>query len=142
MIESHLWHREIKVEQIVEVFVAITSIVVGASHVFRPGDWADAYRQLCRCGPPGAFFNGMLHLVPGALLVGGHPSWTWPGSVLTGLGWLLVAKAAVCFLAPEWALMSMDRGGRAPRVFAFAGVVLFAIGGWACYCLWNGNQHS
>src|SRR5262249_14755664 len=25
---------------------------------------------------------------PGA----GHPSWAWPGAVLTGLGWLLVAK--------------------------------------------------
>jgi hypothetical protein len=80
------------VERAVEWFVAITSLVAGASHLLRPGDWAEAYRQLHRCGRPGAFANGALHLVPGELLVAGHPSWGWPGAVLTGLGWLLVAK--------------------------------------------------
>jgi hypothetical protein len=78
--------------------------------------------------------------VPGALLVAGHPSWVWPGVVLTALGWLLVAKAGVCFLVPQWALRSMERGGHSPRGFVAAGVVLLVIGGWACYCLWRGSQ--
>ena len=94
-----------------EWFVAITSLVAGASHLLRPGDWAEAYRQLHRCGRPGAFVNGALHLVPGALLVAGHPSWVWPGAVLTGLGWLLVAKAGVCFLAPAVGA-AIDGAGR------------------------------
>ena len=127
-------------ERVVEWFVAITAGVVGLSHLLRPGDWAEAYGQLHRCGRPGAFANGALHLAPGALLVAGHPSWGWPGAVLTGLGWLLVAKAAVCFLAPQWALRSMERGSHSPRGFVAAGVVLLAVGGWVCYCLWRGGQ--
>ena len=95
-------------ERAVEWFVAITSLVVGASHLLRPGDWAEAFRQLHRCGRPGAFVNGALNLASGALVVVGHPSWVWPGAVLTGLGWLLVAKAVVCFLAPQQALRSME----------------------------------
>jgi hypothetical protein len=130
------------VERAIECFVAITSLVAGASHLLRPGDWAEAYRQLHRCGRPGAFVNGVLHLVPGALLVAGHPSWVWPGAVLTGLGWLLVAKAVVCFLAPQWALQSMEQGGHSPRGFVAAGVALLAVGRWACYCLWRGAQDS
>jgi hypothetical protein len=130
------------VERAVEWFVAITSLVAGMSHLLRPDDWAEAYRQLHHLGRPGAFVNGALHLVPGALLFAGHPSWEWPRSVLTGFGWLLVAKAVVCFLAPELALRSMERGGHSPRGFVSAGAVLLAVGGWACYCLWRGAQDS
>jgi hypothetical protein len=60
------------VERAVEWFVAITSLVAGASQLLPPGDWADAYRQLHRCGRPGAFVHGALHLAPGALLVAGQ----------------------------------------------------------------------
>jgi hypothetical protein len=60
--------------------------------------------------------------------------------VVTGFGWLLVVKAVVCFLAPERALRSMERGGNAPLGFVVAGLVLLAIGGWACYCLWRGSM--
>jgi hypothetical protein len=124
-------------ERAVEVFVAVTGVVVGLSHLLRPDDWAEAFRQLHRCGRPGAFANGALNLVPGAALVAGHGSWTGPGAVLTAFGWLLVAKAAVCFLVPDWALRSMERGGRSPRGFIVGGLLLLAVAGWACYCLWH-----
>jgi hypothetical protein len=125
------------VERAVEGFVAVTAVVVGASHLLRPGDWAEAFRQLHRCGRPGAFVNGALSLAPGAAVVAGHPSWAWPGAVLTGFGWLLVAKGLVCFLVPDAALRSMARGADSPRGFALAGVLCLAVGGWACYCLWG-----
>ena len=124
-------------EQAVEWFVAITSFIIGTSHFLRPGDWAEAFRQLHRCGRPGAFANGALNLVPGAAVVAGHGSWTWPGAVLTAFGWLMVAKAFVCFLAPDKALLSMERGSRSPRGFVAGGLVLLAIAGWTCYCLWR-----
>jgi hypothetical protein len=124
-------------EQVVEWFVAVTAVVVGLSHLLRAGDWAEAFRQLHRCGRPGAFVNGALSLVPGAAVVAAHGSWTWPGAVLTAFGWLLIAKAVVCFLAPDKALRSMERGGRSPRGFVAAGLLLLAVAAWTCYCLWR-----
>jgi hypothetical protein len=53
--------------------------------------------------------------------------------VLTALGWLLVAKGAVCFLAPDIALRSMERGGHSPRGFVAAGLLLLVVAGWACF---------
>jgi hypothetical protein len=124
-------------EGTVEWFVAVTAAVIGLSHLLRPGDWAEAFRQLHRCGRPGAFVNGALSLAAGAAVVAGHGSWAWPGAVLTAFGWLLIAKAAVCFLAPDKALRSMERGGRSPRGFIAAGLLLLVVAAWACYCLWH-----
>lgn len=129
-------------EAVVEWFVAVTAVVIGSSHLLRPSDWAEAYRQLHRCGRPGAFTNGALSLVPGAAVVAGHGSWTWPGAVLTAFGWLLIAKAAVCFLASDKALRSMERGGRSPRGFVAGGLLLLAVAGWTCYCLWRRSAHA
>jgi hypothetical protein len=112
-------------ERAVEWFVAVTATVIGLSHLLRPGDWAEAYRQFHRCGRPGA------------RVVARHGVGAWPGAVLTALGWLMVAKAAMCFLAPDKALRSMERGGRSPRGFVAAGLLLLAVAGWTGYCLWR-----
>jgi len=124
-------------EETVEWFVAITALAVGASHIARPRDWCETFRQLHGCGRPGAFANGGLSLIPGAIIVGGHGSWTWPGAVLTGFGWLLVVKGLICLVAPDRALQSMARGGQSPPGFVAAGMAALVIGAWACYCLWH-----
>ena len=54
--------RAHRVAEAVEWYIAITALVVGASHVARPRDWAEAFRQLPRCGRPGALANGVLSL--------------------------------------------------------------------------------
>jgi hypothetical protein len=123
-------------ERAVEWFVALTSLVVGASHILRADAWVEVYRLLQRNGRPGAFANGALHLVPGAAVVAGHGAWSWPGGVLTALGWLLVAKGLLCFLAPDLALRSMARAPSRPG-FVFGGVILLVTGAWAGYCLWR-----
>src|SRR5262245_37975711 len=122
-------------DRAVEWLVLVTAVVIGLSHVLRPSDWAEAFRQLHRLGRPGAFVNGGLSLVPGAAVVAWHGSWAWPEAVLTAFGWLLVAKAAVCFLAPDKALRSMERGSRSPRGFVAGGLLLLALAAWTCYCL-------
>jgi hypothetical protein len=124
-------------EATVEWFVAVTGVVIGLSHLLRPGDWAEVFRQPHRGGRPGAFVNGALTLAAGAVVVAGHGSWAWPRAVLTAFGWLLVAKAAVCSLAPDKALRLMERGGSSPRGFVVAGLLMLAVAAWACYCLWH-----
>ena len=126
-------------ERAIEWFIAVTSIVFGASHLLRPGDWVETYRRIHASGRVGAFINGAIHLFPGAAIVACHRSWAWPGAVLTALGWLMVVKSAVCFLMPEKALRSIEFGIRSPRNFVIAGVMTLAIGAWACFCLWAGR---
>jgi hypothetical protein len=129
-------------DRAVEWFVAVTGLVIGASHALRPGDWAETFRRLHQLGRPGAFVNGGPTLAVGAAIVAGHGSWALPGAVLTAFGWLLVGKGALCLLAPDTALRSMERGGRSPRGFVAAGVLLLLLGAWACYCLWRGAPES
>ena len=125
-------------ERAIEWFVALTSLIIGASHILRAGAWVEVYGLLHRNGRPGAFANGALHLVPGAAVVAGHGAWSWPGGVLTAFGWVLVVKGLICFLAPDWALRSMARAPSRSG-FVVAGVVLLVVGAWAGYCLWRGG---
>jgi len=129
-------------ERAVEWYLAITLTVVGLSHLLRPRDWTEAYRQLHACGHPGAFVNGGLNLVSGAVVVAGHSCWAWPGAVLTGFGWLLVVKGGVCLVAPHKALRSMALGGNSHRGFVVGGLAMLALGGWSWYCLWRGVQDA
>jgi hypothetical protein len=120
-----------------EIFVAITSLIVGASHILRSSDWAAAYRQLHDLGRTGTFINGGIHLIFGATIVSVLRFSAWPHAVLTVFGFLLVLKGTACFLAPDLALRSMQRGGSSPCTFQFAGILLLALSGWACYCAWH-----
>jgi hypothetical protein len=129
------------VERAVEWFVAVTSLVAGASHIVRADDWVEAYHRLHRAGRPGALANGLLSLVPGAAVVAGHGDWSWPGAVVTAFGWLMVLKGLICLLAPDKALWSMARGPSRNRFIA-AGVLLMAVGAWAGYCFWLGGRRA
>src|SRR5262249_47442448 len=127
--------------QAIEWFVALTALILGASHSVRADDWVETYDRLHRAGRPGAFANGALSLVPGAAIVAGHGGWSWPGAVLTAFGWLLVLKGLICFVAPDKALYSMARGPSRAS-FVAGGLVLIAIGAWAGYCLWKGGRSA
>jgi hypothetical protein len=129
-------------ERAVEFYPAIAWLVIGGSHLLRPHDWCEAFRQLHGMGRPGAFFNGGLSLFTGALILAGHGSWSWPGTIVTVFGWLLVAKSAVCLLWPEAALRSMEQGSRSPRGFVVAGIASLAFSGWLWYCLWMSREGS
>ncbi|MBN9520305.1 hypothetical protein J0H58_17540 [bacterium] len=127
------------VERAVEWFVAVTAVAVGLSHLLRPADWAETFRRLHAAGRPGAFANGGLSLAVGAAVGAGHPTWEWPGGVITVFGWLLVAKGALYLLRPELGLRSMGRGADSPRGFVAGGAARLALGAWAGYCLWHGR---
>jgi hypothetical protein len=126
-------------EREVEWFVAITSLVVGASHIVRATDWVEAFRALHRLGRVGALVNGTGTLVVGAAIVAGHRSWAWPAAVVTVFGWLLVAKGTLSCLAPDTALRSIERGST-PAGFRAAGGIALALAAWTAFCLWNGAR--
>jgi hypothetical protein len=122
-------------EQAVEWFFLITSLVVGLSHVLYPGDWGAAFAAMHRAGRPGAFANGGLSLATGAAIVAGHPVWSGPAVVLTVLGCLMIVKGVSCFLSPDRALASMSYGSSG-RGFRAAGGLLLVFCAWVGYCLW------
>ena len=124
-------------EQAIEWYVAISFLIVGLSHIIRPTDWAVAYQGWSQLGRSGAFVNGILHLIPGAMILAAHRTMTFPSVVMTGLGGLLVTKAAICLLAPDITLRSMERGGQSPHGFIIGGIALLLVSGWACFCLWT-----
>ncbi|MFO0906883.1 MAG: hypothetical protein U0794_00725 [Isosphaeraceae bacterium] len=122
-------------ERVIEFFLALTALTLGASHIVQADVWVDTYRRLTHLGQPGAFINGALSLVTGTFIVSGHNSWRGPGAVLTVFGWLLVTKGVVCFLAPEVALRSMERSPSRRR-FMIGGLFLMFVGVWAGFCWW------
>jgi hypothetical protein len=127
------------VERAAEWYALVTCLIVGLSHVLQPRAWAEVFTALHRSGKPGAFANGGLSLVPGALFVAAHPVWSGPAVVLTVLGWLLVFKGTICLLAPSLALRSMGRAGAGKgREFVLGGLLLLGIAGVLGYALWAG----
>jgi hypothetical protein len=126
------------VERAIEVFAAINFFVIGVSHVFQHRAWAEFFVQLQRQGRPGVFANGFLSLFTGSLVVAFHPVWSWPGVVLTAIGYSMVLKATVIFVRPDWGAASMGRvTPETSHKFVFAGVLLIAISGLLAYSLWG-----
>lgn len=121
-------------EQAVEIGIALSSTIVGVSHIARPSDWAEVFKRLHGLGTAGAFVNGGLCLLPATAIVACHHSVTFPEVIITVFGLLLGIKATTCFLLPNLALRSMKRGADNPSGFAKAGVVALLLAGWSAYC--------
>lgn len=126
-------------ERAIEIFAAINFFVIGVSHVFQHRAWAEFFVRLREHGRPGALANGFLSLFTGSLIVAFHPVWSWPGMVLTVLGYAMVLKATVVFARPDWGLASMGRvTPETSQKFVFAGVLLIAVSGLLGYSIWSG----
>jgi hypothetical protein len=126
-------------ERAAEWYALLTGLIVGLSHILLPRAWAEVFAALHRLGRPGAFANGGLSLILGAAFVVAHPVWSGPAVVLTVLGWAMVLKGAICFLAPSMALRSMGKAGAGNgRGFVVGGALLLAVAGVLGYVLWVG----
>ena len=92
----------------IERFAAISYFAVGLSHVLQPRGWAEWFAQLRARGAPGAFVNGMMSLSFGAVIVAFHGTdWSWPGAVVTFVGWASVLKGTIHMCFPAHSLRSM-----------------------------------
>ena len=96
-------------EQEIQVFAAISFLVIGLSHLVQPKAWVEFFRALAAKGTTGAFLEGFLLLNFGAIVVAFHNIWQGPAIVLTLIGWAQVLKGLVRFVFPEVALRVMRR---------------------------------
>ena len=96
-------------ERAVQLFAAISFLVIGLSHVFQRETWIDFFQALAAKGKSGAFFEGFLLLNFGAIVVAFHNVWQGPAIVLTLIGWSQVLKGVVRFVLPDVALRIMRR---------------------------------
>jgi hypothetical protein len=115
-------------ERATEVFAAVNLAVIGLSHIMQPKGWVEFFVFLRERGHAGVFFNGMLSLTFGSILVAFHNVWTGLPMIVTLLGWAQVLKGLISLAAPSIGLkkmmrVSMDRAWE----FQVAGVVLVAL---------------
>jgi hypothetical protein len=127
-------------ERAIEIFAAINLLIIGASHVFQHRAWAEFFVRLHEQGRPGAFANGFLSLFTGSLIVAFHNVWSWPGVLLTAMGYSMVLKSAVLFIRPDWGLASMGRiTPETSRKLVIAGVMFIAVALLLGYSIWQGD---
>lgn len=96
-------------ERAIQVFAAVSFLVIGLSHLVQPGAWVEFFARLRSLGRPGAFAEGYISLNFGALIVSFHNVWSGPAVVLTLIGWGQVLKALVRFVAPGASLRLYER---------------------------------
>ena len=118
----------------VELVLAPAFILMGLSHILRPGMWTKLFGDLHAMGSTGVIYRTfMLELWPALAILTLHQVWSGPGVVLTIYGILLSAKCALAMLFPEIALRSMAMAKGGARSFVPAGIVLLALG---ASCVW------
>ena len=120
-------------EHAIELFVAINYTVTGLSHLLQRRGWVEFFVWLRSKGHTGVFFNGMLSLGFGSLIVAFHNVWTGLPIVVTIIGWANVLKALVIMSAPELGMrslnrVSVERAGEFPA--AGAGLLVLAAVVW------------
>ena len=118
----------------IERLTALGFLITGLSHITAPRAWTRFFIAMRERGEVAGLYNGFVHLPLGLLIVSFHPVWTWPGIVVTLIGWALLVKSTLHFLWPRLTLrttahLSEETAGR----FVYAGIVSVAIGlfvGW------------
>ncbi|HKP28030.1 MAG TPA: hypothetical protein VJU15_01415 [Gemmatimonadales bacterium] len=127
-------------EKGIQLYAAVTLLVIGLSHLFQPQGWVTFYRALVTKGVIGAFAEGLLCLTFGGIIVAFHNVWRGPAIVLTIVGWGQVFKAMIRFIAPQTALKRM--ASITPErawMFQAGGVFALALSGFIWWVRMSAN---
>ena len=116
------------IEHAAQVFAVINFGVIGLSHIVQPRVWVEFFVFLRERGHAGVFFNGMLSLMVGSIIVALHNVWSGPALLLTLIGWGQVVKGLFALTVPSIGLkglmrVSMDRAYE----FQFAGALFLVF---------------
>lgn len=123
-------------ETSVEKLTAIFFLVTGLSHIFQPRVWVQFFVMLREKGEVGSFVNAFVHFPLGAFIVAFHNVWHGIPMIVTIIGWGLVVKGTLYFIAPRFgqrmlSTVSMERSWQ----FAVAGIFSVVLAGVIMYPL-------
>lgn len=118
-----------------ERLAAIGFLLTGISHLLAPRAMVELFAGFAERGRPGSLMNAALHGASGVLIAAFHPVWTWPGVILTLIGWSLVVKAALYASFPDWGVRQLHRFAREDMIgrYRIGGVFALAV---AAYAAW------
>lgn len=123
-------------ETAIQKLAVVCFFVIGLSHILQPRVWAQFFIDLRDKGEIGSFVNAFIHFPLGALVVAFHNVWQGIPMVLTLIGYALVLKSLIYFVAPSVGLKSMSRVSlENSRESIVAGVVMLGIGGLLLFSL-------
>ena len=127
----------------IQIFAAISFLVIGLSHLAQPKAWVAFYQALAARGTPGVFLEGFLLLNFGAIIVAFHNVWDGPALLLTLVGWAQVLKGLGRFLAPQIGLRAMQRASLARAwYFRIGGVVALLLSGFLLWLRFRPLPHD
>ena len=115
-------------ERAAEIFLVVNFAVVGLSHIAQPRVWVEFFVFLRERGHAGVFFNGMLSLLVGSIIVALHNVWSGMPMLVTLIGWAQVVKGFMSLVFPSYGMkglmrVSMDRAWE----FQAAGAVFLVL---------------
>lgn len=113
----------------VEFILLVTGLIMGLSHIVRPGMWTMFFTSLHAEGNRGVVLKTFaLEVWPAMLIVTLHQVWSGPGIVVTVYGWAQLIKVTIAMLWPDVSLRAMAMAGHGTRAFVPAGIALMALG--------------
>ena len=93
----------------IELFTAISLLVIGLSHLLQPRIWVEFFIFLHSKGQTGNIINAMISLTTGTLIFSFHFIWQWPRILITLYGFIQVLKGAIYLLKPSVGLASIGK---------------------------------
>lgn len=114
----------------------ICLFVIGVSHIVQPHVWAQFFIDMHSKGKVGSFLNALLHFPMGVVIVAFHNVWSGLPVVLTLIGWGLVLKSLIYFVAPGYGIKILGRISlERSRGFMVAGAFSVGISGLLIFSL-------
>ncbi|MEP7304721.1 MAG: hypothetical protein ABJA98_04310 [Acidobacteriota bacterium] len=116
-------------ERAAEIFAALTYFALGLSHIVQPRAWAELFLLLKSQGKAGAFVDGVVNLLLGAIIVSFHNVWQGLPMVVTIVGWGQAIKGLRIMVLPQIHLDQIERRISLERAWIFrpAGAGLVAL---------------
>ena len=123
-------------ERGVETVMAISSLVIGASHLLQPRAWVAFFVMLREKGEAGVFIDGFLYLPFAAFILAFHNVWGGLPTIVTVMGWGYLIKSVLRFCWPQQGLRMLQRVSvEKAWEFQVPGAFYVGLGGVIAYSL-------